>query len=349
MKPPRPTPLVPLTLAAAAILFSSTSATAQVSVTTEVDFGTARETNGTFVFSTVPSNSSTDLAHGLTFAVLAGSPHKASGPIKVLTDGPAQKNWDHVSASFFATDDTTNIRIQVKLKTIHDIGQINTYSWHRNSRSRQQYRVYAALAPGNSAPNFTAASFQNDAALANLGYKAVASADTGSHSGGQAGVSVAGKIGLNQYILFDIKPHSLSSVQRATFFGEIDIVRACPAGSNNYGTGLTGKNGVPTLTASAPPVIGKSINLLASNSSGAPTSGLLVVGLKSVSIPFLGGRLLADPVVLNNVPVPIGGLVLPVTIPNVCGASVYVQVLQRDQAALAGVSMTPGLRLVLGK
>ena len=124
--------------------------------------GAARETSGTFVFANVPSNSSTDLANGLTFAVLAGNPHRASGPIKVLSDGLAQRNWDSVPESFFATDDTTNIRIQVKLSTIHDIGEINTYSWHRNSRSRQQYRVYAALAPSNNAPDFTAASFQDD-------------------------------------------------------------------------------------------------------------------------------------------------------------------------------------------
>ncbi len=349
VNPPR---LISLTLAATAlsVVFSSTSASAQTTVTTEVDFGVDRETNGTFVFSTVPSNSSTDLAHGLTVAVLAGSPHTASGPIKVLTDGPAQKNWDSVPESFFAADTSTNIRIQIKLTNIQGIGEINTYSWHRNSRSRQQYRVYTALAPSNSAPDFTVASFQNDTALAKLGYKAIASVDTGGHSGGQAGVSVAGSFGLNQYVLFDIKPHSLSNVYRSTFFGEIDILPPCQARSNNYGAGLAGKNGVPTLTSSVAPVMGKAINLLASNSAGAATLGWVVVGLKSISLSLLGGKLLADPVVLTVVPIPTSGLVLPVTVPTApCGALVYVQVIQKDQAAVAGASMTPGLRLTLGK
>ncbi|MEE2886565.1 MAG: hypothetical protein VX951_03950 [Planctomycetota bacterium] len=336
-----------LVLASLAILLPSVSA--QVLVTTEVDYGSDRETNGTFVFATVPSNSSTDLANGLTFKVLAGSPHGASGPISVLTDGSAQKNWDSVPESFFTTDDTTHIRIQVQFASVYDIGQINTFSWHRNSRSRQQYRVYTALAPSNNAPDFTAAAFQDDAALAKLGYTAVASVDTGSHSGGQAGASIDGKIGLSVYVLFDIQPHYLSGVQRSTFHGEIDIVDVCAARTGNYGTGLAGTNGVPTLTTSAPPVFGKSIGLLGSNSSGVAASGLLITGLQSISVPFLGGMLLADTTILTPVAVPVAGFSLPVTIPTLaCGLSVYLQALQLDQAAVAGVSMSPGLRLVPG-
>lgn len=331
------------------LLFSTTAVVAQVAVNTEVDFGLDRETTGTFVFATVPSNSSSDLANGLTFDVLAGSPNPASGAIAVLTDGGAQTNFDSVPESFFATDNSTNIRIQVKLQTIHEIGQINTFSWHRNSRSRQQYRVYVALAPTNAAPNFSAAAFQDDAALAALGYTAVASVDTGSHSGGQAGVGIAGRMGLNQYVLFDIEAHFLSNVYRSTFFGEIDIFDTCQAVANNYGTGLAGSRGVPSLLSSAAPVVGNNIDLLASNSSGAPSSGLIVAGLQAVAVPFLGGELLADTLVLRAAPMPAAGLALPIVVPTVpCGTEVFLQVLQLDQAAVAGVAMTPGLRLNLG-
>jgi hypothetical protein len=65
---------------------------------------------------------------------------------------------------------------------------------------------------------------------------------------------------------------------------------------------------------------------------------------------LLGGKLLVDPLVLTIVPISASGLVLPVNVPTApCGTSVYVQVAQRDQAAVAGASMTPGLRLTLGK
>ena len=113
----------------------TTSLAGQITVTAERDYGTDRETTGTFVFDTVPSNSSADLAQGLTFAVLAGKPNRNSGPISVLTDGGAQKNWDSVPESFFATDDNTNIRLQVKLRAPQRLCQINVYSWHRNSRA----------------------------------------------------------------------------------------------------------------------------------------------------------------------------------------------------------------------
>ena len=344
---PHPTTSVLLVLASLAILLPSVAA--QVSVTTEVDYGADREATGTFVFDTVPSNSSTDLANGLTFKVLDGSPHAASGPISVLTDGSAQMNWDSVPESFFTTDDTTHIRIQVGFASVQNIGQINTFSWHRNSRSRQQYRVYTALAPSNNAPDFTAAAFQDDTALAQLGYTAIASVDTGSHSGGQAGASIDGNIGLSLYILFDIQPHYLSGVQRSTFHGEIDIVDFCAARTVNYGAGLAGTNGVPTLTTSAPPVFGQSISLQGSNSSGVVASGLLITGLQSISVPFLGGMLLADTTILTPMVIPAGGFSLPVTIPTMpCGLAVYLQALQLDQAAVAGVSMSPGLRLVPG-
>ena len=245
---------------------------------------------------------------------------------------------------------TTHIRIQVALASVYDIGEINTFSWHRNSRSRQQYRVYTALAPSNLAPDFTAAAFQDDAALAKLGYTAVASVDTGSHSGGQAGASIHGKIGLNMYVLFDIQPHYLSGVQRSTFHGEIDIVDVCAARTVNYGAGLAGTSGVPTLTTSAPPVFGTSIDLLGSNSSGAAASGLVITGLQPISVPFLGGTLLAGLTMLTPLTVPAAGFSLSATIPaGPCGVSVYLQLLQLDQGAASGVSMSSGLRLVPGR
>ena len=123
----------------------------------------------------------------------------------------------------------------------------------------------------------------------------------------------------------------------------------CTARTVNYGAGLAGTNGVPTLTTSAPPVFGQSIGLQGSNSSGVAASGLLITGLQSISVPFLGGMLLADTTILTPMVISAGGFSLPVTIPTIpCGIAVYLQALQLDQAAVAGVSMSPGLQLVPG-
>ena len=127
---------------------------AQVTVTTE-RIGSGTSTSGVFAFVTIPPNSSTDIANGKLFTVLAGTP-ASGGPISNLTNGLAQKNQDSVAESFFAIGNTANgtekIRVQIDLEVPHLLTQINTYSWHANSRAAQSYRVYGANAPQTARP-----------------------------------------------------------------------------------------------------------------------------------------------------------------------------------------------------
>ena len=127
---------------------------------------------------------------------------------------------------------------------------------------------------------------------------------------------------------------------------------ACASWSN-YGTGLAGTAGVPSLTLSANPVHNRSITVDASNSQGSATTGLLIAGFTVDSTPFLGGTLLASQNVLLLLPVPKAGLSLPVTVPSVAqvctGTQVYLQILERDTGAPLGLSFSRGLRLVVGR
>ncbi len=129
----------------------------------------------------------------------------------------------------------------------------------------------------------------------------------------------------------------------------------CIASAPNYGVGLAGKLGIPTLTPSAAPVFLRNINVLASNSSGTAALGLILVGQQAVSIPLLGGRLLVNPIAQAGTLVPVGGLSIPFAVPDLSALcrtpsalSYRVQVLQLDNAAVGGVAMSPGLRLFLG-
>lgn len=124
---------------------------------------------------------------------------------------------------------------------------------------------------------------------------------------------------------------------------------SCKASATNYGKGLTGTNGVPTLSTSAAPKFGASISLLGSNSSGSTAVGAIVIGLAPATLPFLGGTLNVSPLVVVNVSVPSGGLVLPFKVPAECMSAVYLQLLQLDSGASAGLAMTPGLRIMYGK
>jgi hypothetical protein len=119
---------------ATALILAAAPAPAEVTVTSERR-ASAYPTDGTFLFTDVPSNSSTDLANGRTFTVLAGTQH-ASGPISNLTNGKAQTNQDSVAESFFANG-TDNIRIQLDLGSATQLAQINSYSWHANARAPQ--------------------------------------------------------------------------------------------------------------------------------------------------------------------------------------------------------------------
>lgn len=206
-----------------AILAGSFPATAQITVRTERR-ATNFPTSGFFQFTNIPTNSASDLAHGKSFTIVAGT-QSASSSLASLTDGPAQTGPDMPAQSFFAIGNTNNgtekIRIRMDLEVQHDIGRISSYSWHANSRAPQSYRVYGASFPANSAPDFNAASFQNDTALAALGYTRIAEVKTATTSGGQYGATVTGPIGQHRYLLFDIAP--TSSTPRPTFMGEIDI------------------------------------------------------------------------------------------------------------------------------
>ena len=142
-------------------------------------------------------------------------------------------------------------------------------------------------------------------------------------------------------------------------FGQaIDWAAAgCCAQTSNYGQGLAGTKGVPTLTTDARPVYGTTVNVLMSNSSGVASIGLIVLSQTRISAPFLGGTLLTNPTFLGYVSLPTGGLTLPAPIPDLSAMCpvlprllvFYAQVLQIDSAAPAGVSFSPGMRFEIGR
>jgi len=135
----------------------------------------------------------------------------------------------------------------------------------------------------------------------------------------------------------------------ATYNDVVGIV-GCPASASNYGAGLAGLNGIPTLAASAAPKVATSINVNMSNASGASASAMLVIGLSSVSAPLLGGTLLVNPFVVFGFPLPAAGASIPWNnIPaNPACNSIYLQLLHLDTGATYGLAMSPGLKLDAG-
>jgi len=120
----------------------------------------------------------------------------------------------------------------------------------------------------------------------------------------------------------------------------------------NYGSGLSGTNGIPSLVSLTNPIIGSTITMDLSNSSSQPTVGLLIVGFSEASIPTHFG---ADLQVLPSFVIPISfsygsnsyiGILPSGT--EWSGFVVDLQGVELDAGAPAGVSFSQGLELILG-
>jgi len=126
----------------------------------------------------------------------------------------------------------------------------------------------------------------------------------------------------------------------------------CPAAWANYGVGVAGTSGIPALVSLNNPVIGQQITLNIGNSAPAATPALLVLGLAPAAIPgFWGGDLLVSSLIVQAFTLPAGGTLLSGIIPQdptLCGASLYLQMIQSDGGAALGASSTRGLELKFG-
>jgi Tol biopolymer transport system component len=125
-----------------------------------------------------------------------------------------------------------------------------------------------------------------------------------------------------------------------------------PASGTNYGAGVAGTNGVPSLTSQLP-VLGTTITVAAGNSLGAPTVGILFLGYQRAQLPTrFGGDLLLLPALVVPISFSYGANSFTGALPDddvLCGFVLDLQAVEADPGALLGVSFTEGLELVLGR
>ncbi len=140
-----------------------------------------------------------------------------------------------------------------------------------------------------------------------------------------------------------------------TAVGLVQVITAAdyPASWQNYGAGWPGTHCIPNLTASAPPVLGTTIQFLLENSRGTNTYAIFYGSGAKASIPInKGGTLLvAPPWLVLPVALPAAGLALNIDVPldvTLMGLEYDVQALELDPGASKGISFTPGLELILG-
>jgi hypothetical protein len=179
-----------------------------------------------FKFPRVPSPSKDDAATTAKRLMVDGEMDQNGATLAALTDGLLPTNEDEPGANFFFDAGTSGGSFRFDLGRVMTITQINSYSWHPNTRGPQVYAVYGSDGTGaafNPAPK---AGIDPTA----VGWTWIASVDTrpgAADPGGQYGVSISGSNGLLgkfQYLLFVCSVTETDDDYGNTFYSEIDVI-----------------------------------------------------------------------------------------------------------------------------
>jgi hypothetical protein len=211
-------------LAVAILAFSAAVAVSQVKVT--IDHNAGKAATSAFKFKNVPSPVKNNAAAKATLKLVVGRADGNSAGLKALTDGILPENDDDPSSNFFFNAGSDGGRFLLDLGASLEIAQVNTYSWHANSRGPQVYNLF--LSDGTDAKFNPAPDSHTDPAT--CGWKLIATVDTrlpDGANGGQYGVSItdaSGKLGKFRYLLFDSIPTEYDDPWGNTFFSEVNVI-----------------------------------------------------------------------------------------------------------------------------
>lgn len=206
------------------VLGFATGASAQVKVA--IDHNTGSSATSDFRFKNVPSPVLHNAAAKAKLSLVVGKQDPNGGSLSVLTDGALPTNEDEPLANFFFDAGSDGGRILMDLGEAIEIAQVNTYSWHADTRGPQVYNLYAS---DGADPKFNTEPDANTNPAA-CGWTLIAEVDTRPQrgdSGGQYGVSISdsrGTLGKFRYLLFDSVPTETDDPWGNTFYSEVDVV-----------------------------------------------------------------------------------------------------------------------------
>ena len=211
-------------LALAALLTIALSAQAQVKVT--VDHNTNTTASSAFKFKSVPSPLKDDAGSKAKLLLVDGELDQNGAELSALTDGVLPTEEDEPAKNLFFNQATGGGRFRMDLGSAIEIAQVNTYSWHPDTRGPQVYRLWASNGTDlrfNAAP-------KGNIDPATCGWKLITVVDTRSkdgNDGGQYGVSIvdaSGSLGKYRYLLFDCYVTETADDFGNTFYSEVDVV-----------------------------------------------------------------------------------------------------------------------------
>ena len=182
--------------------------------------------NRDFKFKNVPSPAKDDAAATAKITLIGGDLDAGSAELSALVDGSLPTDEDEPAANVFFRAGSSGGRFRIDLGAMIDIAQVNSYSWHPNSRGPQLYKLYAAE---GSETNLDL-NPKRGVDPAARGWKFIATVNTlpqQGEEGGQYGASVtnsSGSLGQYRYLLFDCYVTELYDNWGNTFYSEIDVI-----------------------------------------------------------------------------------------------------------------------------
>src|ERR1051325_3323567 len=211
-------------LASSLLLACTVASRAEIKIT--INHNPNESATAAFKFKEVPSPSKTDAAKDAKFSIVEGERDENGGDLEKLNDGKTPSEEDQPTENFFFNAGTPGGRLLLDLGSATIVRQINTYSWHPNTRGPQLYNLYAS---DGTAPDFNAKPKGIDPQKA--GWKLLAKVDTRPKAdpGGQYGVSLSdadGSIGKFRYLLFNMSQTEEDDAFGNTFYSEIDVITA---------------------------------------------------------------------------------------------------------------------------
>lgn len=208
-----------------AALFLTSGLICPAEIKIVVNHNSDESATSAFKFKDLPSPSKNDAGKSAKFSILEGERDENGGELEKLNDGKTPTEEDGPADNFFFNAGTPGGRLLVDLGGVLELRQINTYSWHPNTRGPQVYKLYAAE---GSASDFNSKPKGIDPEKG--GWKLIAKVDTRPREGtggGQYAVSISdsdGAIGKYRYLLFDVSRTEEDDAFGNTFYSEIDVV-----------------------------------------------------------------------------------------------------------------------------
>ncbi|HEU0252405.1 MAG TPA: hypothetical protein VFR12_05185 [Pyrinomonadaceae bacterium] len=178
--------------------------------------------NREFKFKKIASPVKDDVAANAKLSLIDGELDQGGANLAALTDGRLPRDEDEPAANVFFRAGSSGGRFRMDFGAPIDIAQVNTYSWHPNTRGPQLYKLYAA---DGSETNLNLDPKRGVDPAAS-GWKLIALVSTLSDQGvegGQYAASVNG-VGKHRYLLFDCYVTELHDNWGNTFYSEIDVI-----------------------------------------------------------------------------------------------------------------------------